>query len=75
MTNFNVSIPAELKSQMDQFPDINWSDITQRAIRQIIADLNFLREFKSNSTMTSKDAEILGRKVSEAVGKRLQELE
>ncbi len=75
MTNINVSIPAELKSQMDQFPDINWSDITQRAIRQIISDLNFLREFKSISTMTSKDAEILGRKVSEAVGKRLHELE
>ncbi|HMF32035.1 MAG TPA: hypothetical protein VKK79_11500 [Candidatus Lokiarchaeia archaeon] len=75
MADITLKIPAELKAEMDQFPEINWSDVTRRAIRQIIADLKFLREFKSSSTLTEEDAIELGRKVSEAVAQRLQELE
>jgi hypothetical protein len=75
MADITMKIPAELKAEMDKFPEINWSDVTRRAIRQIIADLKFLREFKADSTMTEEDAIDLGREISEAVGRRLQELE
>src|SRR5271157_4830314 len=75
LADITLKILAELKAEVDQFPEINWSDVTRRAIRQIIADLKFLREFKSSSTLTEEDAIELGRKVSEAVAQRLQELE
>jgi len=61
LADITLKILAELKAEMDQFPEINWSDETRRAIRQIIADLKFLREFKSSNTMTEEDAIELGR--------------
>jgi hypothetical protein len=65
-----LSIPKELKDQMDQFPEINWSEVARLAIRQKIADLNILKEFTSKSELTEEDALELGRKVNKALSQR-----
>ena len=70
MVNMTLSIPKELKDQMDQFPEINWSEVARIAIRDKIADLNLLKEFTSKSELTEEDALELGRKVSKALSKR-----
>ena len=33
MVNFTVSIPEDLKSEMDKFPDVNWSELTRKSIQ------------------------------------------
>ena len=70
MVNMTLSIPKELKDQMDQFPEINWSEVARIAIRDKIADLNLLKEFTSKSELTEENALELGRKVSKALSKR-----
>jgi len=65
-----LAVPKELKTQMDQFPEINWSEVARKAFREKVEDLKFLKEFTSKSELTEDDALELGRKVNKALSKR-----
>lgn len=70
MVSITLAVPSELKHDMDQFPEMNWSAVAREAIKQKILLLKKFREFTKDSTMTEEDALRLGAKVSEAVAKR-----
>lgn len=70
MVNMTLSVPKELKNLMDQFPEINWSEVARKAFREKVEDLKFLKEFTSKSELTEEDALELGRKVNSALSKR-----
>ncbi|MBU1199885.1 MAG: hypothetical protein KKF46_04100 [Nanoarchaeota archaeon] len=55
---------------MESFPEINWSEVARQAFNQKIGDLEFLRKFKSKSTLTEEDALKLGAEVSKKVAAR-----
>ena len=65
MANITLSIPKELKEMMEQFPEINWSEVARDSIRKKIAQLNFLKSFRMDSEMTPEDAKNLGKEISE----------
>ena len=69
MVNMTLAIPSELKTQMDEFSEINWSEVARRAFKEKIKDLRFLKEFKSKSKLTEEDAISLGRKVNKSLRK------
>ena len=71
MANVTLAVPEELKKKMDSFAEINWSAVARQAFSQKISDLELLNRFTEKSTFTEKDAKRLGRKVSEALAKRL----
>ncbi|MBI2110430.1 hypothetical protein HYT51_01480 [Candidatus Woesearchaeota archaeon] len=56
---------------MDSFPEMNWSEVARQAFMQKINDMEFLREFKSKSTLTEEDALRLGAEVSRKLSKML----
>lgn len=70
MVNVTLSVPVDIKRKMDEFKIINWSEVAREAFMQKIADLEFLREFKSKSEMTPEDALKLGSKVNESLARR-----
>ncbi|WP_455392178.1 hypothetical protein [[Eubacterium] cellulosolvens] len=70
MVNMTLAVPKELKNLMDQFPEINWSEVARKAFREKVEDLKFLKEFTSKSELTEEDALELGRKVNKALSKR-----
>ena len=70
MVNMTISIPGELKDDLDLFPEINWSEVARQAFKEKIADLKFLLEFKKNSTMTEEDAVKLGKELNRSLHKR-----
>lgn len=70
MSNITVSVPEELKRKMEAFKIMNWSEVAREAFMQKIADLEFLREFKSKSDMTQEDALRLGRKINRSLAKK-----
>ena len=69
MANITLSIPEELKEEMNKFPEINWSEVARASIKQKIADLKFLRAFTSESEITYEEAEKLGQEVSTLLNK------
>ncbi len=70
MANITLSIPDELREEMNKFPEINWSEVARASIKQKIADLKFLRALTAESEITYEDAEKLGREMSEFLAKR-----
>ena len=70
MVSITLSVPEELKKEMDQNKMINWSEVARAAIRERLLMLRKFKEFTKHSLFTEEDALRLGRKVNKAVAKR-----
>ena len=70
MVTVTLSVPIELKKRMEQFPEINWSEVARQAFIEKIEDLLFLEEFKSKSSMTTKEALAEGAEVDRSLLKK-----
>ncbi|HLC57844.1 MAG TPA: hypothetical protein VJH95_04685 [Candidatus Nanoarchaeia archaeon] len=74
MVNVTLSIPQELKQRMDGLEEVNWSAVARQAFDEKIKDMEFIKKFKSKSTLTEGDALRLGKEVSRALSNRLGKL-
>ena len=70
MVNMTLSVPDELKKDMDDFPWINWSEIARIAFKDRIRELRIIEEFRPDSELTDEDAIELGRKVNRRLYRR-----
>lgn len=70
MVNVTLSIPSEMKHKMDTFAEINWSAVAREAFDEKIRDLELIKKFKANSTITEEDAMRLGRELNRDLAKR-----
>lgn len=74
MVNITLSVSEELKKKMEQFPEINWSEVARQAIKEKAVQLAVLKAIASKSKLTEKDASELGRKINKGLAKRYKEL-
>lgn len=74
MVSVTMSVPEDLKKKMDEFPEINWSEVARGAIREKVKKLDFMKYFSSESELTEEDAKRLGKEVSKAVAKKFKGL-
>ncbi len=51
MPNMTLAIPIELKKKMDQFKEINWSEVARQAIRNKIAILEKMNQLLAKSQL------------------------
>ncbi|HLD42760.1 MAG TPA: hypothetical protein VJB08_02100 [Candidatus Nanoarchaeia archaeon] len=70
MVSITLSVPEEIKKEMDHFPEMNWSAVAREAIKKRIVLLQKFKEFTKDSELTEDDAIRLGREVNKAVAKR-----
>ena len=70
MANITLSIPPELKKEMEKFPEINWSEVARSSIKQKIIELSFLRGLTMDSELTPEDALKMGQEVNILLAKR-----
>ena len=70
MVNITISVPNNIKDKMDAFPELNWSAVARKAFEEKMNDLEFIKKFKSRSTMTDEDAIRLGRELNKNFAKR-----
>lgn len=70
MVSVTLSVPEEIKHKMEKFPEMNWSEVARQAFMQKIKDLEFLKKFTSDSTLTEDDALKLGRELNKNLAKR-----
>ncbi|MEK6886592.1 MAG: hypothetical protein AABW88_02050 [Nanoarchaeota archaeon] len=74
MVSITLSVPEEIKNEMDSFADVNWSAVAREAIKNKILLLKKFKEFTKNSRLTEADALELGKKVNKAVSARYRNL-
>ncbi|MHA1318695.1 MAG: hypothetical protein ACTSQ1_02655 [Promethearchaeota archaeon] len=65
MANLTFSISNKLKKSMEDFPEINWSEVARDSIKRKIAPLNFLKGFQIDSEISPEDALDLEREINE----------
>lgn len=72
MPTITLSVPEELKREMDELKEINWSEVARAAIKSKIGQLKVLKEITSRSKLTDKDALELGRKINRSLHQQYQ---
>ena len=73
MSNITLSVPIELKHKMDEFKDVNWSQLTRDFLSEKVKRLALLHKLDKmleNSTLTEEDCLRLGNELKERVWKR-----
>lgn len=70
MPTITLSVPEDLKREMDDSKEINWSEVARVAIREKLAKLRILKAISSKSALTQKDAIELGRKINKSLHER-----
>ena len=70
MVSITLSVPEEIKNEMDKFQEINWSAVAREAIKNRLIMLKKFKEFTKDSTLTEEDALRLGRELNEKLAKR-----
>ena len=66
MPNVTVSVDDALKDQMDDHPEINWSEVARQAIREKIHDLEVMEQLVEGSELTEEDIDELAAKIDRA---------
>jgi len=72
MSSLTLAIPTELREKMNQFPEINWSEVARQAILQKTRQLGQLNQLLSKSTLTEQETIEIGRQIKRRVWKRHQ---
>jgi hypothetical protein len=75
MVSITLSVPEEMKDEMENFPEINWSEVARQSIDEKLEELKFLEEFKRESDLTQEEAVKLGRQLNEELAGRYDETE
>jgi hypothetical protein len=67
MPTITLSVPEELKREMEKSKEINWSAVAREAIRAKVIQLRILKSIAAKSTLTKKDCLELGRKINKSL--------
>ncbi|MFT4326859.1 MAG: hypothetical protein ACMXYK_05125 [Candidatus Woesearchaeota archaeon] len=70
MVTMTLAVPNELKQKMEQFKEINWSEVARQSFARKLSDLEMLQKMSEHSSFTEKDALTLSKKLNKAVAKR-----
>lgn len=70
MPTITLAVPEELKNEMDDAKEINWSEVARAAIKEKIMQLKLFKAITAKSRLTEKDALELGRKINKAMHER-----
>ncbi len=70
MVSITLSVPEELKKEMDSFHEINWSAVARGAIKNRLLMLKKFKEFTKDSTLTEEDAIRWGKELNKKLAAR-----
>jgi len=75
MPNLTLSIPEELKKEMDELPETNWSVLVREFLTEKIKRALLLKKLDKmleNSELTEEDCLRLGNEVKQKAWKKLK---
>ncbi len=70
MPTITLSVPEDLKQDMEESKEINWSEVARTAIKTKISQLRILKAISAKSKLTEKDALKLGKEINKSLHKR-----
>ena len=73
MAELKISLPEELKQEMEEFPDIEWQLVIRRLLKQELDRLLELKRIVSKSKLTEEDVSELAEKVDKSLSQRFRQ--
>lgn len=73
MPTVTVNVDDELKTQMEEHPEINWSEVARNAFEEKVDDLEMMERLTADSELTEEDVEELSEIIDTNVAQRLAE--
>ena len=73
MVSMTLSIPTEMKKEMELYPEINWSVVARAAIQRKIAILREMDKLLAKSELTEEDTIRIGKQINKKVAKKYRE--
>ena len=70
MATLTLAIPTDLKTKMNRFPEINWSEVARQAIAEKTRVLEHMQQLLAHSRLTEQEAVALGREVKRSVWRK-----
>jgi hypothetical protein len=70
MVSLTLSIPDDLKKEMEEFPEINWSEIARAAIKSRIEMLKKFKAFSKESELSKEESIKIGRMINKSVSRK-----
>jgi hypothetical protein len=64
MPTITLSVSEDIKRDMEESKEINWSEVARAAIKIKIAQLKILKAITAKSKLTEKDALEIGKKIN-----------
>ena len=71
MPTVTVNVDDDLKDQMEDHPEINWSEVARSAFEEKIDDLEMMKRLSSDSELTEEDVNELAELIDSNVAERL----
>ena len=69
MANMTITIPEDLKEEIQKHKEVNWSAVTRRAMKEHLRKLRIAEAIASKSKLTKKDVEELDKLVKRGIAK------
>lgn len=71
MPTVTVNVDDDLKDQMEDHPEINWSEVARSAFEEKVDDLEMMKRLSSDSELTEEDVNELATLIDSNVAERL----
>ena len=69
MVNITLAIPEDLKKELQQHREVNWSAVIRKALQEHLRKVRIAEAIASKSKLTEKDAEEISRKIKREIAK------
>ncbi|MDG5760624.1 hypothetical protein QA600_14905 [Natronococcus sp. A-GB1] len=73
MPSITVNVDDDLKTRMENHPEINWSEVTRQAIQEKVETLEMMDELTGESELTERDVQEIADRINERGRKRIDE--
>ena len=70
-----IPVPESLKTDMEDFKEVNWAEVGRQAFKERVEDLKLLKAIKDRRKLTEKDALEIGKAISKSVARNLRSRE
>jgi len=67
MANVTVTVPDDLKEEMQRHKEVNWSAVTRKAVQQHLQKLHIAEAIAQKSELTQEDVEELDELVKQGI--------
>ena len=70
MANITLTIPDELREQLQKHPEVNWSAVMRKSMQEHLNRLAIAEAIAQKSTLTEDDAKEIGTLIKKEIAKR-----